>query len=172
MAIKSLNHAVLYVRDAERTATFYGDVLGFREVGRVPIGPGRLGVFMQAPGSSNDHDIAFFSTGPSAAASSAGRDQVGLYHIAWEVETLADLAAYARRLTEIGSLVGSTDHGTTKALYAKDPDGIEFEVSWIVPLYLVDDLDEARATWAVLDIEADIARYGADTPGGTATVPA
>ena len=29
MAIKRMNHAVLYVRDAQRSADFYRDVLGF-----------------------------------------------------------------------------------------------------------------------------------------------
>ena len=42
-------------------------------------------------------------------------------------------------LTARGALVGASDHGTTKALYAKDPDGLEFEVSWLVPADLIGD---------------------------------
>ena len=34
MVITRLNHAVLYVRDADASAAFYGDVLGFRVVKR------------------------------------------------------------------------------------------------------------------------------------------
>src|SRR6478609_358591 len=56
MAIRRMNHAVLYVRDAERSAAFYRDVLGFRDVAAFPGG-----AFLQAPDSTNDHDIAFFS---------------------------------------------------------------------------------------------------------------
>jgi catechol-2,3-dioxygenase len=160
MAIHRLNHAVLYVRDAERSADFYERVLGFR---RLPVEvPGA--VFMQAEDSSNDHDLGLFSIGDGAAPSPAGRTAVGLYHLAWEVDTLADLADIARRLGEEGSLVGATDHGTTKALYGRDPDAIDFEVAWLVPADLIteDNAPVARR----LDLDAEIDRYGADTPGG------
>jgi hypothetical protein len=89
--------------------------------------------FLRAPSSTNDHDLGLFEIGSAAGASAAGRSTVGLYHLAWEVETLADLAEIGARLTERGALVGATDHATTKALYAKDPDGIELEVMWLVP---------------------------------------
>ena len=163
MGITRLNHAVLYVRDAERHARFYGEVLGFEEVGRLRLGPGKTGVFLRAPGSSNDHDIAFFGLGEGLSASTAGREQVGLYHLAWEVPTLRELAEHRDRLAAVGALRGASDHGTTKALYAEDPDGLEFEVSWIVPQELVDAGDEP--TIAPLDLDAEIARYGAETRG-------
>ena len=160
MAIHRLNHAVLYVRDAEVSADFYATVLGFR---RLPMAiPGA--VFMQAEGSANDHDLGLFSVGADAAASPAGRGSVGLYHLAWEVDTLADLADIGRRLSEAGALVGATDHGTTKALYGRDPDGIDFEVSWLVPADLI--TDEMAPMARRLDLDAEIRRYGADTPGG------
>jgi catechol-2,3-dioxygenase len=166
MAVNRLNHAVLYVRDAQRTADFYEQALEFR---RLPMGPEgfRGAVFMQAPGSTNDHDLGVFSIGDAAGPSGAGRTTVGLYHLAWEVDTLDDLSQIAGRLAELGSLVGSSDHGTTKSLYAKDPDGIEFEVAWIIPADLLDDEALAgRSTIRPLAIEAEKARYGADTPGG------
>jgi carboxypeptidase Q len=80
-----MNHAVLYVRDAGRTAEFYETVLGFLPV---TVDPGRRFAFLRAPGSSNHHDIAFFTIGADASPSPAGRGAVGLYHIAWEVPTL------------------------------------------------------------------------------------
>jgi catechol-2,3-dioxygenase len=165
MPVHRLNHAVLYVRDAERTAQFYEDVLGFR---RLPIGDGIRGaVFLQAPGSTNDHDLGLFSIGDGARPSPAGRGAVGLYHLAWEVDTLDDLERIAHALSERGALVGASDHGSTKALYAQDPDGIEFEVSWIVPADALDDEAlAARATIRPLDITREKARYGAETPGG------
>jgi catechol-2,3-dioxygenase len=170
VGITRLNHAVLYVRDAERHAAFYSDVLGFREVTRMAMGGGRTGVFLRAPGSSNDHDIAFFGLGDALGDSTAGRATVGLYHLAWEVPTLGDLAEHARRLSDAGALTGASDHGTTKALYARDPDGLEFEVSWLVPLELLED-GQTVPTIAPLDLDAEIARYGADTRGQR-TVPA
>ena len=71
-----------------------------------------------------------------------------------------------QRLGRMGALVGASDHGTTKALYAKDPDGIEFEVSWLVPAELIDDeVEKAKATTRALDLPREIAKYGADRPG-------
>lgn len=161
MAINRLNHAVLYVRDAERSATFFTEVLGFRRLEGYKI-PG--GAFLRAAGSTNDHDLGLFSVGEDAADSPAGRGTVGLYHLAWEVDTLTDLARFAERLTATGALVGATDHGTTKALYARDPDGLEFELTWVVP---ADRLTpDTKPTSRRLDLEAEIARYGADTLGG------
>ncbi|HJQ75627.1 MAG TPA: VOC family protein [Acidimicrobiia bacterium] len=160
MAIHRLNHAVLYVRDAERSADFYSRVLGFR---KLPLDlPGA--VFMQAADSSNDHDLGLFSIGDGAGPSPAGKTAVGLYHLAWEVDTLTDLAEIGKRLSEEGALVGATDHGTTKALYGRDPDGIDFEVSWLVPADLI--TEEMAPTARRLDLDVEIERYGADTPGG------
>jgi catechol-2,3-dioxygenase len=66
----------------------------------------------------------------------------------------------------MSALVGASDHGTTKALYAKDPDGIEFEVSWLVPADQIDDaVLAAKATTRPLNLPAEIERYGADRPG-------
>ena len=71
---------------------------------------------------------------------------------------------------EHGALVGASDHVTTKSLYAQDPDGLEFEVCWILPAsVLTDELTAAARAGArplPLDLEAEIARFGADTPGG------
>lgn len=167
MPIQRLNHAVLYVRDAQRSAAWYEEVLGFR---RIPIGPdGWTGaVFLQAPGSTNDHDLGLFSVGDGAAASPAGRGgAVGLYHLAWEVDTLDELERIAGALRSAGALVGASDHGTTKSLYGQDPDGIEFEVAWIIPADLLDDAAlEARKGIGHLDLAREKARYGADTEGG------
>ena len=159
MAIRGLNHAVLWVRDARRSAAFYQDVLGFVAVHRTP-----KSVFLRAPESANDHDLGVFEVG-EADGPLAG---VGLYHLAWEVPTLADLRSYAAKLADAGALVGATDHGTTKGLYAKDPDGLEFEVCWLVPPSLVDD--EARGRHGELDIAAEIARYGEHTLGACARI--
>lgn len=166
MAIVQLNHAVLFVRDVAASVGFYTDVLGFRKVDMTPDGLSGA-VFLQAPGSTNDHDLGLFEIGSAAGPSSAGRATVGLYHLAWEVETLADLRELFEKLSAHGSLVGASDHGTTKSLYASDPDGLEFEVAWIVPAELQDDAArEARKTIGRLDLDREIERYGAETPSG------
>jgi catechol-2,3-dioxygenase len=90
-----------------------------------------------------------------------------MYHVAWEVETLAELARFRDSLAARGALVGATDHGTTKALYAKDPDGLEFEVCWLVPAdKLSEEVTDSRNRMRTLDIDTEIARFGADTRGG------
>jgi catechol-2,3-dioxygenase len=130
MPITSLNHAVLYVTDARRTERFYADVLGFITMIDHPTA---AYIFMRAPASTNHHDIAFFSVGDDKQRSQAGVTTVGMYHIAWEVPTLEDLESVRQKLVNAGALVGQSDHGVNKSLYARDPDGLEFEVMWLVP---------------------------------------
>jgi catechol-2,3-dioxygenase len=157
----------LYVREVERSATFYTDVLGFRVLNVLPDGF-RGAAFLQAPGSTNDHDLGLFEIGSAAPATPSGRGgAVGLYHLAWEVDTLAELERLAQRLSEAGALVGSSDHGTTKSLYGQDPDGLEFEIAWIVPADQIDDgAIEGRKRIGPLDLDRERARYGAETRGG------
>ena len=160
MPVTRLNHAVLYVRDLERTVAFYRDALGFRV--KVEM-PGRA-AFLQAAASTNDHDLGVFAIGPGAGDSLAGRSTVGLYHLAWEVDTLEELERLQGELASRDALVGATDHGTTKAVYGRDPDGIEFEVCWLVPAdRLTDDIE---MTTRPLNLETEKARYGATTRGG------
>jgi len=166
MAIHRLNHAVLFVRNLQRSVAFYTEVLGFRRIEMTPKGFAGA-AFLQAPGSTNDHDLGLFEIGPEAGPSTAGRSTVGLYHLAWEVDTLETLEGLAVRLTEAGALVGTSDHGTTKSLYAKDPDGLEFEVVWLIPADLLDEgAREARKTIRPLDLGREKERYGAQTRGG------
>ena len=152
--IRRLNHAVLYVRDAERAAAFYRDVFGFDEVTRIP---GGRAVFLRAAGSDNHHDLGLFSVGADAPGPIAGA--VGLYHLAWEVPSITDLAAARQKLADAGALVGQSDHGATKSLYGQDPDGNEFEIMWMVPRDQWGEY-ERSAPVAPLDLEAELARYG------------
>ncbi|MGF1431259.1 VOC family protein [Kitasatospora sp. LaBMicrA B282] len=160
MPVRRLNHAVLYIRDVARAVAFYTEVLGFELDVEIP---GRA-AFLSSPDSLNDHDLGLFAIGAEAPGPQPGR--VGLYHLAWEVGTLGELAEIGRKLTERGALVGATDHQVSKSFYAKDPDGNEFEVMWRVP----------RADWPTgdepgmrqLDLAAAIDRWGAELATGAA----
>ncbi|MGW0816417.1 VOC family protein [Streptomyces viridiviolaceus] len=164
MPIHRLNHAVLFVSDLERSTDFYRDVLGFRPLPRAFPSA----VFLQAAGSANDHDLGLFECPRPGPGPRTG--QIGLYHLAWEVETLADLRRMRSRLAEAGALTGASDHASTKAVYARDPDGLEFEVCWLVPDHAVaGELAAMASPTRPLDIDAEIATYGADTPGGPRT---
>ncbi len=166
MPIMRLNHAVLYVSDLQRSVEFYTEALGFRVIPMTPEGF-RGAAFLQAPGSTNDHDLGLFEVGSQAGASLAGRATVGLYHLAWEVDTLAELERLEGVLADRDALVGTSDHGTTKSLYARDPDGLEFEVAWIIPADLLDDAAlEGRKRIGHLDLAREKERYGSDTQGG------
>jgi catechol-2,3-dioxygenase len=166
MGIFRLNHAVLYVRNVDESVQFYTQVLGFQLIPMTPEGF-RGAAFLQAPGSTNDHDLGLFEAGAGAGPSGAGRTTVGLYHLAWEVDTLAELEKTAAALAAADALVGSSDHGTTKSLYGKDPSGLEFEIVWLIPADLLsDDALEARRRIGHLDLEKEKARYGASTEGG------
>jgi catechol-2,3-dioxygenase len=166
MPITRLNHAVLYVSDLARSVAFYEGVLGFRLIPMAPDGF-RGAAFLQAPGSTNDHDLGLFEVGSQARPSEAGRATVGLYHLAWEVDTLDELERLATLLAQHEALTGASDHGTTKSLYGRDPDGLEFEVAWIVPAERLDDeAREGRKRIGRLDLAREKERYGAETLGG------
>lgn len=162
MSVRRLNHAVLHVRDVARAVAFYGDALGLEPTEEIP---GRA-AFLRARGSLNDHDLGLFAVGAQATGPAPG--QVGLYHLAWEVGTLGELAATRERLQAGGALVGASDHLVSKSLYAKDPDGNEFEVMWRVPREDwpgADEPDRLRP----LDLEADLRRWGPDLETGAAS---
>lgn len=163
MGVTRLNHAVLYVSNVARSAEFYATVLGFRNLST--DSDLRGAAFLQAPDSTNDHDLGIFEIGTGARPSNAGQGAVGLYHLAWEVDTLDELVRLAHKLTEVNALVGASDHGTTKSLYAKDPDGLEFEVVWLIPADLITDEDRSIRR-KPLDLAKELARFGGQTRGG------
>jgi catechol-2,3-dioxygenase len=153
MATLGMRHAVLWVSDPAASAAFYGEALGLE----VKVQSGDA-IFMSSPDSGTDHDLGLFP----AQADAPGARGIGLYHIAWEVGTLAELAEAQDRLSRMGALVGENNHGVSRSLYCHDPDGIEFEIMWEVP---VDLLDEDAPSNIPLDLDADIACWGADRTG-------
>ena len=153
--VARLNHAVLYVRDATKAAEFYGRVFGF-EVVESAFG-GRA-VFMRAANGENHHDLGLFSVGPDAPRPARG--SVGLYHLAWEVPTIDDLAEASRLLSAERALGGASDHGVSKSLYGVDPDGNEFEIMWRVPREAWGDFENKGAVMP-LDLDDELKRWGA-----------
>ena len=157
--VRRLNHAVLYVRDLDRAVDFYKRVFGFEEISRIR----NFAAFMRAAGTDNHHDLGLFSVG--AQAPRPPRGSTGLYHLAWEVGSIEDLAVAAKVLRDAGALGGASDHGVSKSLYGADPDGNEFEIMWRVPRELWGEL-ETESVVAPLDLEEELRRHGA--PPGAA----
>lgn len=154
MSVTRLNHAVLYVRDAARAAEFYKDVFEMEIAVQMPGA-----AFLRSKDSLNDHDLGLFSLGDNATILPRGA-AVGLYHLAWQVETLEDLASFESKLRELDLFMGATDHGATKSVYGADIDNNEFEIMWQVPAELIEPGDEVKTTR--LDLEKEIARFGSD----------
>lgn len=153
MATLGLRHAVLWVSDPAASARFYEQALGLEtKLEQDDI------VFMASPDSLTDHDLGLFR----AKGDGAPSGHVGMYHLAWEVATLQDLVEAKERLTAMGAYVGENNHGVSRSLYCQDPDGLEFEIMWELPLELFDKEDPSNVP---LDLDADMARWGAAHPG-------
>jgi catechol-2,3-dioxygenase len=128
VALRKLGHVVLKVRDLDRSEAFYTGVVGLVVTGRMP---GRM-VFFAVPGNEDSHDLAIWKVGPDAAGPMAR--QVGLFHVAWQVERPEELEPLYRALVARGVTVhGTTDHGANESVYFEDPDGNMLEFTYERP---------------------------------------
>jgi catechol-2,3-dioxygenase len=129
--ITELGHVVLYVRNLERSAYFYRDVLGFAALETPP----RLrGTVMAFSSGRTHHELLLIAVGEDAPGPGRGR-RAGLYHIGLKVgEHDEELRAAFNRLTGAGvPVTGMADHTVTHSLYLSDPDGNEIELYVDVP---------------------------------------
>lgn len=134
MQVKELGHIVLYVKDIERSARFYGDVLGWKRL-EVPreSALAHVPVALFSSGRTH-HELLLIEVGEGAQAIPRGR-HLGLYHFGLKVGDSDDeLREARRRIQEQGvTLVGASDHTVTHSLYIEDPDGNEIELYIDVP---------------------------------------
>ena len=156
--VARLNHAVLYVRDLDTAVDFYKSVFGFEEVSRIR----NFAAFLRSATTDNHHDLGLFAVG--ADAPRPPRGSTGLYHLAWEVPRIEDLALAAQVLRDSGALGGASDHGVSKSLYVADPDGNELEIMWRVPREQWGDM-ETEAGIAPLNLEEEVRLHGAAASG-------
>ena len=148
-----LNHAVLFVADLERSVAFYGDAFGMQVIAREPRANA---AFLRLPRGDNHHDLGLFGVGSGGGPKRRGA--IGLYHLAWQVDTIDELTAARETLTELGAYTGESSHGATKSLYGADPDGNEFEVMWMLPREEWGAYENA-APIERLDLDAEVARW-------------
>jgi catechol-2,3-dioxygenase len=165
-----LNHAVLFVADEDRSVDFYTKVFGMEVVAREPRANA---AFLRLPRSGNHHDLGLFGVG--TAGGPKRRGAIGLYHLAWQLDTVDELADARRTLIDADARTGESSHGATLSVYGADPDGNEFEIMWMLP----------REAWGAyanaapverLDLDAEIARWSGvrtawQLPDGAATDP-
>jgi catechol-2,3-dioxygenase len=147
-----LNHAVLFVADLERSVSFYSEAFGMKVMAREPRANA---AFLRLPRSGNHHDLGLFGVGAQPPRARGG---LGLYHLAWQVDTIEELEEAKVTLTRLGALTGESSHGATKSLYAADPDGNEFAVMWMLPKAQWGDYENA-APIEPLDLPGEIARW-------------
>ncbi|HEY8454674.1 MAG TPA: VOC family protein [Actinopolymorphaceae bacterium] len=137
MEVKELGHLVLYVRNVARSAAFYRDVLGWRQVLPTPdtqaAFPFPIAMF-NAPSKRTHHELLLIEVGEDAAALPEGR-RVGLYHFGLKIGDSDDeLREALQGLRESGTpILGASDHGVSHSLYIADPDGNEVELYVDVP---------------------------------------
>lgn len=131
-----LGHAVLRIRDLQRSEEFYTRFLGLEVKGR----GGDSMVFFRS-NKDVDHDLAILKIADDAPGPEATR--VGLYHLAFEFDSLDKVKEAYRLANEMNIRVaGFGDHGDIKGLYVLDPDGIEIELYAIAPEYKDTPLEE------------------------------
>lgn len=151
--IRRLNHAVLFVSDLERALDFYTTTLGFNALSREP----RMNAaFLRTAESDNHHDLGLF--GLRSNAPPRHRPQLGLYHLAWQVNTIDELVELRSALIDANAITGESSHGATLSVYGADPDGNEFELMWMLPRSAWGDY-ETRAVVEPLDLTAEAERW-------------
>jgi catechol-2,3-dioxygenase len=160
IAAVRLNHAVLFVTDLERSLRFWAEAFGMEIVAREMRANA---AFLRLPRSGNHHDLGLFGLGAGAAPRQRG--SVGLYHLAWQVDTVDELEQARRTLAELDAYTGESSHGATKSVYGVDPDGNEFEVMWMLPREEWGEYENA-APVDRLDLGAEVRRWsGVGTAG-------
>ncbi len=148
-----LNHAVLFVRRLDVAVEFWTQAFAMEVV---TIEAGGSAAFLRLSRSANHHDLGLFAVGTDAP--DRHPRSPGLYHLAWQVDTIDELVEARETLSTLGALRGDSSHGATKSIYGSDPDGNEFEVMWMVPREEWGAFESA-APVERLDLASDVSRW-------------
>ena len=135
MKVQELGHIVLYVRNVERSARFYRDVLGWRQIlPHEKDGMAFPAAAFSAPSGRTHHELLLIEVGNDAAPVPHG-PRIGMYHFGLKIgDSDDDLREALGQLEEAGAtVVGASDHTVTHSLYIEDPDGNEVELYVDVP---------------------------------------
>ncbi|MBI5419083.1 MAG: VOC family protein [Deltaproteobacteria bacterium] len=124
-------HAVLKVRDLERSERFYTEVIGFGVVGR------RTGMCFLSLGRQH-HDLALYEAGPRALM--PGMGNLGVVHLAFAMESESALRTFYSLLKGKAQILGAVDHVVSRSFYIADPDGYILEFYADAPMEEWSDL--------------------------------
>jgi len=127
-----LKHIALSTQDVDKTARFYIDVFGMKEIGKIDD-PGTRGYFL----SDGDINLAILNfKNDVAAGAERGKGWSGIHHLGFQVESLDAIAdklaaAGSSRRDDINQALGvggRQPHGNVEVKYS-GPDGITLDVS-------------------------------------------
>jgi catechol-2,3-dioxygenase len=157
MKVKKIGHVALRVADEARSKAFYRDVLGF-DVSEED--PEHGGVFMTL--GYNFHTIDVFGHPSPDDAPKPHANQVGLFHIAFEVEKYSDLKdTYVSLLEHNVPISHCVDHVSQRSIYFADPDGNRLEVYYEIPNALQRFAEEGRGDQ---DVSLQVTQPGEPLP--------
>lgn len=150
------SHMGFYVRDLERMARFYREVMCFFETDRGSLGTVQLVFLSRDP--SEHHQIVLATGRPDDLAFSV------INQISLRVPDLATLRAMRQRVAadpDVTELLCAT-HGNTVSIYFRDPEGNRLEVFMDMPWYceqpLREPIDLGQSDEAVMAAAEALAR--------------
>jgi catechol 2,3-dioxygenase len=132
----ALSHMGLYVRDLDRMASFYKDVLGFTQTDTGNLGPVQLVFLSRNP--AEHHQIVLASGRPAEATYSV------VNQLSFRVQDLLTLKyVYSSAIDEsdVSDMV-AVSHGNAISIYFRDPEGNRIEVFLDTPWYCEQPLRE------------------------------
>ena len=122
MQLEGIDHVAMSVRDVERSAQWYIDVLGFER--RYEGMWEGIPVFIGKGATS----IALFPARSHEGSASAGQGGVRMLHLAFGATRKSFLAAQ-EELKQRGIKLEFQDHEISHSIYFSDPDGHQLEIT-------------------------------------------
>jgi catechol 2,3-dioxygenase len=132
----ALSHMGLYVRDLDRMASFYKDVLGFTQTDKGNLGPVQLIFLSRDP--AEHHQIVLASGRPIEATYSVVNQ---LSFRVQDLPTLKYVHSSALEESDVTDMV-AVSHGNAISIYFRDPEGNRIEIFLDTPWYCEQPLRE------------------------------
>jgi glyoxylase I family protein len=133
-AMPKIKHIAIATQDADKTARFYIDVFGLKEIGKVDS-PNASGYYL----SDGDINMAILNFKNDQVAGERGKEYSGIHHIGFQVESLEEMtaklaAAGSEPMHSVNQALGvgmgghGGQHSNVEVKYT-GPDGVMVDVS-------------------------------------------
>lgn len=125
-----LTHVGMFVRDIEKMAAFYTDVMGLTVSDRGDI-PGDRKIVFLSNDPTEHHQLVLVSGRPDDAS------LVAAQQVSFLVDTLDEVRTMHERIVAAGMEITQQNcHGNALSVYFKDPDGNRIEVYTHTPWHI------------------------------------